>query len=120
MHTSLFAITAPKIAILAYYYRIFITRTFRRVILGSIICIVAGVLGILVSMILICQPINYVWNRDIPGKCLNFRAFLFIVNILQMTLNAWIFLLPIPVIARLKVTRSRKMALASIFLVGLS
>lgn len=114
-----FSISMPKVALLTFYHRVFMTKTFRRVVLATIGIIVAGMLSLLVSFALLCKPLEHIWKPQVKGKCLNFHQMVVTCNYMNLIVNIWVFILPIPLIQQLKVSNSRKLALCSIFLVGL-
>lgn len=63
-----------KMAFIALYYRVFPMKRFRQA------CLVLGVisLGWTVSFLFVCifqcNPLNRVYDRSIPGTCVNFAA----------------------------------------------
>ena len=110
----------PKLAILTFYHRIFVTRTFRRIVLVSIVLVILGTSSLLVPILMLCKPLDSIWTPDLPAKCINFKLFVLSSNILNVIVDIWIFVLPIPVIVRMQISTSRKLALSTLFLLGLS
>lgn len=108
-----------KLSILAFYYRVFITPAFRRVVLATIAFITLWVLTITIVLALECRPIAKFWNPLVPGKCFNLVAFSYFTNISNLVTDIWIFLLPIPVIWRLHISNNQKLGLCGVFLIGL-
>ena len=108
-----------KLAILTFYYRVFITPAFRRVVLATIAFIVLWVLTITIVLALECRPIAKFWNPLTPGKCFNLVAFSYFTNISNLVTDVWIFLLPIPVIWRLQISNQQRLGLCCVFLIGL-
>ena len=108
-----------KLSILTFYYRVFITPLFRKVVLASITFIALWVLTITIVLALDCRPIAKFWNPLLPGKCFNLVAFSYFTNISNLVTDLWIFFLPIPVIWRLHISRNQKLGLCGVFLIGL-
>lgn len=108
-----------KLSILTFYYRVFITPVFRRVVLATITFIALWVLTITIVLGLECRPTAKFWDPTIPGDCFNLVAVSYFTNISNLVTDLWIFFLPIPVIWRLQISRNRKLGLCGVFLIGL-
>lgn len=109
-----------KLSILTFYYRIFVTPLFRRIVLATITFIILWVLTITVILALQCRPIERFWNPIVPGTCFNLVAFSYFTNITNLVTDVWIFLLPVPLILRLHISGGRKLGLCVVFMVGLA
>ncbi|KAI1347774.1 hypothetical protein F5Y01DRAFT_329197 [Xylaria sp. FL0043] len=116
-----FAIASTKLSILALYHRIFVTTKIRVVIWIT----AALVLGWLVEMEVVlglgCRPIQGWWDQDVAktAKCVDKVAFTYSTNILNLIFDLWIFSMPIPIIMKLQVNRSKRIALCCLFSIGL-
>lgn len=113
------AIASIKLAILAVYYRIFSTTIFRRVVIATAGFIFLWLAAMEIGLGLQCLPIQKAWDPEQPGKCLDLVAFSYFTNITNLVTDIWVFLLPIPVIFGLHVTRKRKFEIAGVFAIGL-
>lgn len=109
-----------KLSIVTFYYRIFVTHIFRRIVLATIAFVALWILTITLILALQCRPIERFWNPHVEGKCFNLVAFSYFTNITNLVTDVWIFLLPIPLIVRLKISRSRKLGLCGVFTIGLA
>lgn len=109
-----------KLSILTFYYRIFITPVFRRVVLMTIVFIALWILTITIILALQCRPIERFWNPQVEGTCFNLVAFSYFTNISNLATDIWIFLLPIPLITRLQISGGRKLGLCGVFMIGLA
>ncbi|KAJ5248960.1 hypothetical protein N7468_000411 [Penicillium chermesinum] len=118
-HLYDWAIASIKLAILALYYRIFSTVVFRRVVIATAVFIVLWLAAMEIGLGLQCIPVEKVWNTALPGSCLNLVAFSYFTNITNLVTDIWIFLLPLPVIFSLHVTRKRKFEVAGVFTIGI-
>jgi hypothetical protein len=66
-----------------------------------------------------CLPISRFWDSDVRGKCFNLVALTYFTNITNLVTDAWIFVLPLPVIFKLQMSHNRKIALSLLFSIGL-
>ncbi|KAF2503017.1 hypothetical protein BU16DRAFT_26522 [Lophium mytilinum] len=114
------ALATVKLAILAFYYRVFVQPIFRRVVLGTAAFVLSWGIGITVAWAVFCIPINAYWDDRVKGKCLNIDTFTYFTNISNLVTDIWVFLLPVPVILRLQLPRNKKIALCFIFSIGLA
>ncbi|KAJ5806039.1 uncharacterized protein N7503_003641 [Penicillium pulvis] len=113
------AIASTKLAILSLYYRIFSTVVFRRYVIGTAIFIVLWLAAMEIALGLQCLPVQRAWDASVKGNCLDLVAFSYFTNITNLVTDIWVFLLPLPIIFRLHVTRQRKFELAGVFAIGL-
>ncbi|OCL09388.1 hypothetical protein AOQ84DRAFT_23109 [Glonium stellatum] len=114
------ALGSVKLAILAFYYRVFIVPIFQYVVLATAAFIVCWEIAITTTLAVVCRPINAFWDDNVKGTCLNLVTFTYFTNISNLATDIWIFLLPIPVILRLQLPLTKKLALCAIFSVGLA
>ncbi|KAL6915554.1 hypothetical protein FSST1_007049 [Fusarium sambucinum] len=114
-----FACPLSKIAVLAMYYRIFITSTLIRYSTYMLASMMAswGVAVILVS-IFTCNPVEGYWDHSIPSKCIDSNKFYIGITIPNIIFDLVTVALPIREIWRLQMGRDKKWALTSIFLMG--
>ncbi|KAJ5903625.1 hypothetical protein N7504_006008 [Penicillium tannophilum] len=113
------AIASTKLAILSLYYRIFSTVVFRRFVIGTAIFIVLWLAAMEIALGLQCLPVQRAWDASVKGTCVDLVAFSYFTNITNLVTDIWVFLLPLPIIFRLHVTRQRKFELAGVFAIGL-
>ncbi|KAJ5752242.1 hypothetical protein N7520_009159 [Penicillium odoratum] len=113
------AIATIKLAILSLYYRIFSTVVFRRFVIGTAFFVVLWLAAMEIALGLQCIPIQKAWDMNVEGSCVNLVSFSYFTNITNLITDIWVFLLPLPIIFRLHVTRRRKFELAGVFAIGL-
>ncbi|KAF7117472.1 hypothetical protein CNMCM5793_006454 [Aspergillus hiratsukae] len=114
------AIASTKLAVLALYYRIFVTHQFRIVVLTTATFVILWLMTMEIVLGFQCRPIQRFWDSSVPGTCFNLVAFSYFTNITNLVTDVWIFLLPLPVIAKLQMSRNRKIALGFLFSIGLA
>ena len=115
------AVTTIRASIILLYIHIFATRSF------SIVCYAVLALNLaffsttIVARCLLCKPIAYSWDFTIPGgSCGNLPTFDTVnasVNLLQ---DFIVVVLPMPVLWRLQMAASRKLAVTGLFSLGLA
>lgn len=66
-----------------------------------------------------CNPIKFLWNREIQGgKCVNSDVFYFACSLTSTITVVTVLLLPLPIVWNLQVSISRKAGLAISFSIG--
>ncbi|PNP50261.1 hypothetical protein THARTR1_08969 [Trichoderma harzianum] len=113
------AIAFTKLSILALYYRIFITRKFRLIVLGTACFVCVWVIVMEVTLGLGCRPIKAWWG-EAKGRCINKEAFTYFTNVTNMITDLWVFLMPIPVILGLQAAKEKRITLCLMFGVGMA
>ena len=111
--------TVVRLSVLLFYVRIFWSvQTYRMIFwtVGSLIigwCIAANSLAIFA-----CVPIHKAWDPAIPGHCLDpSRTFLGSI-ILNILIDIVLLVLPIPMIWKLSMNTSSRLALIVVFCLG--
>lgn len=115
-----FAVVAiPKLAILAFYLRVFSLKHYR-----IIVYILAGIVmatGIVCSIMALnlCRPFAYNWDRSISGgTCVNENAFYRWGSLPNIITDIAMLILPIPIVWKLHTSRNVKVGLTVAFLTG--
>ena len=112
-------VLAVRLSVLCLYRRIFITQTFRRITLILGIIVVIHVLLIMIAGAIRCLPVASIWDRNVPSTfCINYSAGYLWGLIINACIDAAILCLPVVMIRRLHLKRSKRMALTGIFLLG--
>ncbi|KAL1954898.1 hypothetical protein VTO42DRAFT_487 [Malbranchea cinnamomea] len=113
-------INTTKLSILLLYRTIFETNRFkfRTVCNVLFVIILLHTFTTTVATILECVPISKVWERSIPGTCINLTAFWYTNAVFNISIDFLIFLLPMPVINTLSLPLRSKFALMGIFALG--
>ena len=105
-------------SILFFYLRVFPKRSFRIQCWAVLaFCLMTTIAFSLVS-IFQCQPVTYVWNKDIHGKCVNYNTVSWVhagMNILQDIIIA---VLPIQELWTLQLSLRKRLGLYAMFGVG--
>lgn len=117
------AVWAIKLSILLLYVRLFRvdSKSFRFLIYFGIFATSALSFSAAVSLVLICQPLSYFWNQFdgvSSGYCrLNINHLYLAIAVINLCLDLYLLVLPIPRVMRLQMSPRRKLVVcASLFL----
>lgn len=108
-----------KLSFLTFYLRMFPTRRFRMICYITIAVIVTGVCAYVFATIFQCIPVSAFWYRSIPKRCIKNSWFRWWWAGYNTATNLWVFMMPMPVLARLKLNLARKIGVMLIFALGL-
>lgn len=95
---------------------------FRHSCIGAIILIAITAIPGYLTTVFQCDPINYAWlrwNSKHSGTCINTVAQITAFAGVNIVLDLMVFLLPIPRLVKLNVSRSKKVAVMMVFMFGL-
>lgn len=107
-----------KLAFLFLYLRIFETRRFQTITKATIAIVIVGSVAFGIATVVQCIPIPRAWNKNVPGTCMNYRAFWYTHSVWNAAFDVWIFAMPIPVIRTLQLPKGQKVGLLSVFALG--
>lgn len=113
------AVNLPRLGIIALYLRIFKVSKYRwaAYAVGSII-ILNGIV-IQITQLAMCIPIQYNWNKKIPGgHCIDQEQFFRWATIPNIVTDLALFLLPMPVVWGLQMSAPRKIGVIITFCLG--
>lgn len=110
-----------KISILLLYIRLFIQRWFLITCWTSVGIVVAFTVGTVMSSIFQCTPIEFAFNKTLPGggHCLSLPAFWYANAAFNILSDLVLIGLPIPIIFKLQLPLKSKIALCGVFAVGI-
>jgi hypothetical protein len=114
----LFAVLFPKLAILAIYLHVFTDKLYRKAcwFLGGLL--VANTIGSTVAGVLMCVPLNYLWDRSIDGHCFDIPDYLRYIALVNIVTDVVMLVLPLPLIWKLRISRNVKLGLTCTFATG--
>ncbi|KAL0938204.1 CFEM domain-containing protein [Colletotrichum truncatum] len=130
---QLFYIEAPiylillgltKVSILCFYLRLFPYEGFCRLCHILLVIVITTTTLWAVLAIVQCRPISYNWEGwkgDFEGqvKCVNLNVLSWTSSVISITLDAIILIMPMPLIIKVKSTARRKIAIISMFSLGI-
>ncbi|KAK1981120.1 hypothetical protein LZ30DRAFT_658100 [Colletotrichum cereale] len=106
-----------KVSICAMYLRIFVARWSRIAVIGIIVSLVVQHFLFFFMVLFQCTPIQSIWDRSIPGSCLNITAIGYAGAALTITYDFILIVLPLPQLLKLNISMRKK--LVPIFLLTL-
>lgn len=109
-----------KLTILSFYYAVFPNPRFRRIVQGCFIFMILWHFTVVGVTIFGCLPIRKWWVPEQPGHCIKLFRFGIAANLIVMLSDFFIFLMPIPLLWKLKISAWRRIMLCCIFSLGLA
>ena len=101
-----------------FYFRVFRTiRPFRVGLWLTGFLVIAWCAAINLLAILECLPVQSYWTHG-PRRCINNESAFLGTTITNVIIDVIILVLPLPVLWKLHVKRSRKLALTGVFICG--
>ncbi|KAK0919106.1 hypothetical protein LTR57_011016 [Friedmanniomyces endolithicus] len=107
-----------KLTFCALYLRIFSQKGFATLVMVVSAIVAAGSLAFTLGTVFQCTPVHRAWDRRISGHCINNEAFWYSHAAFNIFFDIVVFIMPIPLIRTLKLARSQKTGLISIFCLG--
>lgn len=115
-YTLAFAVV--NVTVLILYVRIFPLKTLHKVCYGigsfSVVWCVVNEIVLFVQ----CIPVPKFWNPEIEGHCINQNILYSVAGFICLMNILVVYCVPLPVIMRLQINRSRKWAYAIAFTIG--
>ncbi|KAJ5356390.1 hypothetical protein N7517_010999 [Penicillium concentricum] len=108
-----------KFSILFQYLRIFPGKPFRLACYFMMAVVATYSSWAIVSGFVNCVPVAKFWNKDLPGSCLNFEAVWFFNASMNITTDIALLMLPMPLLSKLQLPRTQKIALMGVFAMGI-
>lgn len=112
------SLATAKLSLLVFLRRIFVTPRFRATvwILGAIV--IAWWIAVFFACAFVCFPSASMWTPNLRGTCVNQEILDYVSPVPWLFTDFAILISPIPVIKNLGLSRSRKIDLCAIFLMG--
>ncbi|KAK0634833.1 hypothetical protein B0T17DRAFT_472500, partial [Bombardia bombarda] len=117
-------LSLTKTSILCFYLRIFPNRTFRMVTYGVMAWVSLSSIIFVFLQIFQCVPIAFIWEgwkkgEFGPYKCLDINALGFASAAFSIAQDIVILVMPLPLLARLNVSRRSKLGIMVMFSLGI-
>ncbi|KAI1180243.1 hypothetical protein F4777DRAFT_598147 [Nemania sp. FL0916] len=111
-----------KASILLEWLRIFApARSRNAFVISCWVLLAADILlyaAILVALNLTCRPFQKIWDKTLPGTCIDFKKIHLCAAIVNLNLNIAILILPQKIIWSLQMSRSNKVGVSTVFAIG--
>jgi hypothetical protein len=66
-----------------------------------------------------CAPLPKAWSPELPGKCLNLLTFFYVSFGIKLITDIALFMIPIPMLGKLKIGLGKKIGVIFMFSLGL-
>ncbi|KAI0853708.1 hypothetical protein F5Y00DRAFT_257012 [Daldinia vernicosa] len=111
-------VTLVKLSILHFYLQVFRQPIFKRAVYAGIGLCVAFWFGAFFGTALFCIPPNKLWYPNTPGHCGDNNKMYTACATSDLGIDVIIILLPMPILWRLQMATSKKIALTFVFGLG--
>ncbi|KAJ5128671.1 hypothetical protein N7448_002388 [Penicillium atrosanguineum] len=109
-----------KMSILCLYVRIFPETNFHRYFITTMVLLTISVLILVPMIICQCIPVHSIWDlRRADARCLNVIGLAYANAGVNLATEIAILILPLPLLQKLRVSKSKKAALYAIFGAGI-
>ena len=113
------SITIIRMSVLLFYHRIFgKDNRFRIALWITMAILVAWYIAITALAVFQCSPVQKQFDYTIPGHCLSFYGTFIGVTAPNFFIDVVLLLLPVPMLWKLKIKKTKKFALTANFLLG--
>lgn len=115
------SILGYRVALLLMYLRLFgVSQPFRYAT-WAVLFFVAGYLSSnIITLIFGCTPISKYWKPEIPGHCIVLTQADYAYGSMNVVSDVLLFLLPLPMVYQLRLTRKEKVGLVLVFMSGIA
>ena len=111
--------TAIKVSILHFYITIFgSNKSFRYITYATMALPISFGVGNTLMAFLICRPFAKNWDPLLPGVCGSDIDSVLATSVINLSIDVIIVILPMPILWRLQMATSRKVALTFLFGLG--
>lgn len=107
-----------KMTFLLQYYRVLAVQRMRTIYIIAIVVVGAWAFAQVLIMLLICRPIQGLWDKTVPADCMPNSPQIYVNAGGNIITDIIIFLLPMPAIKQLNLKRPQKIILFFIFSLG--
>ncbi|KAI9034893.1 uncharacterized protein KD926_005157 [Aspergillus affinis] len=107
-----------KASILYLYMDLFPNKVFCRLCYGTLFITAAYFTMVLIETFALCKPVQYNWDKSIEGHCNGENIAYLVAGIVNLTIDTFIVVLPMPLVFNLQMVLSKKIAVAGMFSLG--
>jgi hypothetical protein len=103
--------------------RIFQVRLAKNILLTSLVLNILFCASAVISIVCQCTPVTYFWLRwdgEHQGHCVPTKHVVWTFAAIAFIFDLWLVILPIPFIARLKLSWQKKAQASIMFMLGLA
>ncbi|OJZ81564.1 hypothetical protein ASPFODRAFT_75118 [Aspergillus luchuensis CBS 106.47] len=107
-----------KASILYLYIDLFPNKVFCRLCYGTLFVTAAYFTMVLIEAFALCKPVQYNWDKSIEGHCTGENIAYLVAGIVNLTIDTFIVVLPMPLVFNLQLILSEKIAVSAMFSLG--
>ncbi|PYH29350.1 uncharacterized protein BO87DRAFT_401406 [Aspergillus neoniger CBS 115656] len=107
-----------KASILYLYIDLFPSKVFCRLCYGTLFTTAAYFTMVLLETFALCKPVQYNWDKSIEGHCTGENIAYLVAGIVNLTIDTFIVILPMPLVFNLQLILSKKIAVSAMFSLG--
>ncbi|KAK1139989.1 hypothetical protein N8T08_010985 [Aspergillus melleus] len=113
------SLNLTKISMILLYRRLFPTHRYQIILHIALACVVVTGLWMVFSAVFFCIPVHAFWDPRAPQNCLP-KSVVWCLNAsIQIASDLIIVILPMPVLAQLRLPKRQKVALIVVFALGI-
>ncbi|KAI1352215.1 hypothetical protein F5Y01DRAFT_304100 [Xylaria sp. FL0043] len=110
--------TCVKFSILSLYTVLFPTKRFCYICYVTMGISLAYFTSVILEAFVLCKPVQYNWDKSIPGECTNQHLAFLLAGITNLLIDTLIVVLPMPKLFGLHMSLSRRLSIAGMFGLG--
>ncbi|PYH79720.1 hypothetical protein BO82DRAFT_356141 [Aspergillus uvarum CBS 121591] len=112
------SLTLTKLSLIFLYKRLFPTKYYQIILAVTLFFVIATGMWMVFSAILFCIPVRSFWDTSLPRTCLPEDVVWCLNAGFQISTDLLLVILPMPVLAKLRIAKRQKIALILIFALG--
>ena len=109
-----------KLTILTFYHRVFPNPRFRIIVKVLFVFFILWHISVWGVTTFGCLPVRKWWVTETPGHCINLLPFGIVANLINILSDFFVFLMPVPLLWKLKVSVAKRITLCCLFSLGLA
>ncbi|RDL33267.1 uncharacterized protein BP5553_08706 [Venustampulla echinocandica] len=109
-----------KMSLLTLYLRLSPNKRFRLWVWAIMAFVIASSIGAIFTNLFACKPLALVWNKSLPGSCIDPPTFLLVTGCINVLTDFLMILLPIILLWTIQMRRKQKIAVIAILMLGSS
>ncbi|KAI1427606.1 hypothetical protein F5Y12DRAFT_142312 [Xylaria sp. FL1777] len=110
--------TAVKLSIVSLYTTLFPNQRFTYVCYATMVASVALFIIVFLEAFFLCTPVEYNWDKTIPGGVCNQGVAFLVSGIMNLIIDAFIVILPMPLLFKLQLPLFKRLGVAVMFSLG--
>ena len=110
--------TCVKISILSLYTSLFPSRRFILLCYATMAVTSAYFLSVLLETFLLCQPVQFNWDKSIAGTCEGQNTAYLVAGITNLLIDVFVVVMPMPMLFGLRMSLRKRLGVVGMFSLG--